>query len=534
MISKNIFLLLFLFSNQTYASKFKSTFMKKYPMEQWKSVRHHGDEYNYDNANAWVEASNPNDPPLLENRIFLPRTPDVIYAFPGRYFYYKKDKTWDHYRFNKKLDDIEKLSTTDYTQMFTWGNNTAIVGGVKKDGSLDIISTYHGKVVVNLKDINIENPVSQASHAIFVRMKDGTFRNIRSSNKPDRKGAYWNEYPSEFTLSPHIYYFGGEVQNISFGLREVNGKGQVDIFFRRDIKDLNKNFENAKNDSNEKYVNERLNYDVLNLGPDAEKRFVLIRDGEITPKEYKELDSPKVKSLIPMKAQTGKPRALGLLMANEKNEPRIHLLAFWDYWGSNIHEYRQGTLKTTKHGLKDAIGSYSINSHNYLEHPYVVGQLEDNKWNYIGGDLNRENEHTGFSIGPKNIDSFNDLPMALKNLREKCASNTMNAEQIAKARSDYEQKFYRDAMRAREAYDQAIRQIEFRKKLAAYEAAKQTSAEFQEALGSISGSLTRGATSNTPKGPAGYDDKYDNTGAGWNRYQKKVESDAKRKARPGN
>ena len=124
--------------------------------------------------------------------------------------------------------------------------------------------------------------------------------------------------------------------------------------------------------------------------------------------------------------------------------------------------------------------------------------------------------------------------MALKNLREKCASNTMNAEQIAKARSDYEQKFYRDAMRAREAYDQAIRQIEFRKKLAAYEAAKQTSAEFQEALGSISGSLTRGATSNTPKGPAGYDDKYDNTGAGWNRYQKKVESDAKRKARPGN
>lgn len=535
LISKSIFLMVFLCFGYAQASKFKSTFMKKYPMEKWQSARHTGDEYNYDNDYVWVENADPLQRPLLNNKVFLPRTPDVIHAFPGRYFYYKKDKAWELYRFNKKLEDIEKLSAAEYTQMFTWGNNSAVVGGLKKDNTIDMISTFHGKVIVNMKDIDITNPVSKARNAIFVRMKDGTFRNIQASLKPDGEGdKYWDEYPAEFSLSPYTYYFGGEIQNISFGLREVDGQGHVDIFFRGQIKDLNKNYENTK-DYNKEYVAEQLKYyAVLNLGKDPEKRFVIIRDGEITPKEYEALDSEKVKNLIPMKASKGRPSALALIMNNDKGEPRIHLLNMWDYWGASSRRYKHGTLKTTKFGLKDATGSYFINTYNYLEYPVVVGLFEDNRWNYVAGELSLEREYTGYDIGPKNLNSFDSLPIALKAVREMCATHTLSAEQIAKQKFDYEAKVYRDSIRARDVYQQAIKQIEFRKKMAEYEAAQQASAEFREALGSISGSLTRGATSNTPTGPRGYEDKYDNTGAGYNRYQKKVESDAKRKARPGN
>lgn len=528
---------IFLFSILGCSTTFEKELMSKYPMESWKSARHQGDEYNYDHADAWVEPKDGQSAPIKGYRVYLPFTPDVIHAFPGRYFFFKKSNQWVKYRFNDNLDDIEPLSSTDYSRMFTWGNNTSIVGGLKKDGTLDIINTYNGKTVVNLKDVDAEAPVSLARHAVFVRMKNGTFKNIRATNKPPtNQDGDMRFYPSQFTLSPYVYHFGGEVQNISFGIREDDGIGHMDLFYRGDIKDLGKNEENAKVRGNEKYVQETKGHIFLDFGQSPEKRFVLLRDGEVTPTRYKELDNQKVKDLIWMRAQQGTPRAIGLMMPDEKGAPHIHLLKFWDYWGSDSRRLRQGTFEVSKKGFKDAMGSYTINTVNYIEQPVVVGQLDDDKWDYIVGDLRRDEDYyTGFTFSDavKLKGAADNLPGVLKVVREQCASSKMNAQQIAKARSDYESRMYRDGIRAREAYDTAIRQIEYRKKLAEYQASQQASQEFQEALGSISGSLARGATSNAPKGPRGFDDRYDSTGAGYNRYQKWVEKEAKRKARPG-
>ena len=516
------------------ASRFEKELMSRYPMQQWRSARHQGFEYNYDKQEAFVEAAQGDGPPRFFNTVFLPKEADVVYSFPGRYFYLNKKGTWHKFRFNDELDDIDELEATSYTRMVSWGEKNMIVGGFKADGSVDIITTYSGKLVVNLKGVDEKLPVAPAMHAAFVRMKDGTFRHILAENRPVNQTVYnWNFYPARFSLSPKVYLFAGEIQNIAVGIREVDGQSFVELFYLGAVVDLSKNREWARTSANEKYMSGLPDLSHLDFGIEPERRLVILRDGEATPVQYQELDSPKLRSLVWMKAQTGKPRGLGLLVPNEKGEIRIHSLSFTDYWGSQVHEYRQGTFSRSRTGVKDAMATFYVNPASYEEHPVLVFKGEDDRWNWSAGTLERERKQTGLSTSAVEKEGLSSLPEALQLVRSKCATFQRTPEEVAKAKLDYQARQYADGIRAREQYDEAIRLYEYRKKLAQYEADRQASSELREALGSISSSLTRGATSNTPKGPSGFDDRYNSTGDGWNRYQKHVEKEARRKALPG-
>jgi len=517
------------------ATTYEKEILSQYQLQQWKSANYSGMmDTNYDRGDAFIEPANIDNPPPWWYSVSLPYDSKVVHSYPGRYFFLKKGETWYKFRFNDELDDIEELEKTNYTQMYSWGNNNMIVGGFRPDGTLDIITTYTGVLVVNLKDVDREQPVSQAYNAAFVRLKDGTFRHILAHKKKAINGnGDWYLYTTHFSLSPHIYLFAGEIQNISLGIRELGGDAYTELFYQGAVVDLSKNREHAKTTLNEKYMQEHKTLEFLDFGEEPERRFMILRDGELTPPQYKELDSEKLRSLVWMKAETGAPRALGFVIPNEKGEPRIHSLGFNDYKGNQKRDYRSGTFQRSLSGVKDAIGSFYVNTYNYQEHPVIIFQGENNLWNWGAGDLDREKRANGISLAGVEKEGLNSLQETQSLIRKKCGTFNKTPEEVAQARQAAKIRSYNLSMGAQEQYELELKRYEYRKKLAAYEAEQAQRREFQEAMGSISSSLTQGATSNTPKGPRGFEDRDSSTGYGGARYQKHVEKEAKRKARPG-
>ena len=513
------------------SSAYKTELLDQYPRYTWSSKMHQGFDSNYDRGHVWLESKDKadNEPRFFEG-VYLPFTPNVVYAYPGRYLYIKKGQHWHHFKFNDAFDDIEHLEKTDYVNMFSWGNGKTVVGGLKADGSMDLLSTFNGKFITNLKDVDTKNQPAKATSATFVRMKDGTYKVVRAQRKIF---GSWKYYPTKYEVLPYAYYFGGDIQSITVGVRDVDGLGHVDIFLDEDFYDLSKNLEHSTRDVNKKYMDEYYkDKEVFNFGEHPEKRFVILRDGEVTPPDYKDLDTAKMKDLMWMSENTGKAQALALIMKNDKGEPRLYSIqSTTNYYGQDQRAPIQGTLFRSLIGMKDATASAYIASTDFTERPAIIGKAENNMWDWNSGIVDQQfNKVIGFfPISPKA--AISDKSTALKSVRDTCASSKMNPEQIAKARADYEAREYAMLMAAKDAYAQAVQQDEYKRKMSAYLAQEQARQEFRQAMGSISSSLTKGATSNTPQGPRGFEDKYDSTGAGFRRYDNWVKEQADRKAR---
>ena len=511
------------------STTYQKELLDKYPQHWWSSKYHQGQDTNYDRGEAWLETDKPDNQPQFFQTYHLPITPNVVYAYPGRYLYIKRGNSWHHYKIDEDFHDIDHLGSTDYVQMFSWGNGKTVVGGVKADGSMDLLSTFNGKLIANLKDVDTKDQPAKAKHATFVKMKDGTYRAVRAKRKAWNSWAY---YPTQYEVLPYTYYFGGDIQYITLGVREVDGLGHTDIFFKEDFYDLSKNLEHSTQVVNKKHMGEYYkNKEIFNFGEHPEKRFVILRDGEITPPEQAALNSPKLKELIWMSEDKGKARALGIIIPNAKGQPRIHSLQIADYRGEEVRSPASGTLIRSAEGVKDATASYFITTHDYQELPSIIGKTENDLWGANAGSVDQfMNKVTGFSgFNPKGSVASKQENAAL--VRASCASAKMTPEQLAKARADYEEQDYNMAISAKEAYAQAVRQDEYKRKMSAYLAQEQARQEYREAMNSITNSLTKGATSNAPQAPRGFEDRYDSTGAGWNRYQKWVEKEAVRKAR---
>lgn len=513
------------------SSAYKTELLDRYPRYTWSSKLHQGLDSNYDRGQVWLESKDkPNNEPRFFQGVYLPFNPNVVHAYPGRYFYIKKGERWHHFKFNDSFDDIEHLEKTDYVNMFSWGNDKTVVGGLKSDGSMDLLSTFNGKLIANLKDVDTKNQPAKATSATFVRMKDGTYKVVRAQRK---LFGSWMYYPTQYEVLPYTYYFGGDIQSITLGVRDVDGLGHVDIFLDEDFYDLSKNLEHSTRDVNKKYMDDYYkDKAVFNFGEHPEKRFVILRDGEVTPSEHKDLDTAKMKDLMWMSEKSGKAQALALMMKNDKGEPRLYTIqSTTNYYGQESRAPIQGTLFRSLIGMKDATASNYITSTDFKERPVVIGKAENDMWDWSSGTFDKDfNKVIGFSSMSSKA-AITDKAAALKFVRETCASSKMTPEQIAKARADYEARDYAMAMAAKDAYAQAVRQDEYKRKMSEYLAQEQARQEFRQAMGSISSSLTKGATSNTPQGPRGFEDKYDSTGAGYNRYDKWVKEQAEKKAR---
>ena len=513
------------------STTYKTELLDKYPRYTWSSKHHQGLDSNYDTGHVWLESDKkPDQEPRFFQTARLPFTPNVVSAYPGRYFYLKRGNSWHHYRFDEAFNDIEHLDKTDYVNMFSWGHGKTVVGGLKSDGSMDLLSTYNGKFITNLKDVDTKNQPVKATSATFVRMKDGTYKVVRAQRK---LYGSWKHYPTKYEVLPHTYYFGGDIQSITVGVRDVDGLGHVDIFLDEDFYDLSKNLEHSTRDVNKKYMDEYYkDKEVFNFGEHPEKRFVILRDGEVTPPEHKDLDTAKMKDLMWMSENSGKAQALALMMKNEKGEMRLYSIqSTTNYYGQEQRAPIQGTLFRSLIGMKDATASTYITSTDFTEQPVIVGKAENDMWDWRSGTVDQMyNKVIGFT-GISAKAGIADKNAALASVRQTCASSKMTPEQIAKARADYEARDYAMAMAAKDSYAQAVRQDEYKRKMAEYLAQEQARQEFRQAMGSITSSLTKGATSNTPQGPRGFEDKYDSTGAGYNRYDKWVKEQAEKKAR---
>ena len=433
-------------------------------------------------------------------------------------FTFYKDK-WDMHMFNSKIDGIDKVKTTDYVKV--WGRPMVAgwMAGLKKeaDGShtLEVLSAFDGKPQFTFKKAHAEQAIVVMDEMFAVQLADETYRVFVMK---ERVGEYqsYGKYAKELELLPDNYRFASKVKYVNFAVKD---SGEMHLFHEGNFMKLPSE-KPAPVQRWTKWFWDR---------PDKNfKELVLLRDGKETSPEFAALDREKVRKVLDMRYTKGTP--VGWAWKNTKAKPvSYHLLRFANDQrgggGNKMYEL-PGTIFIEQKGFLDVRGMSTLDVVRFTFQDAALARCKEG-W---GAFILVASEDADAGAHASECGKLASDQLAYENYVKSSPIASMSPEEIEKNRLAYIARQEAMIRAAEDNYQAQLRQDEYRKKMREWEADQAFRRDMSAAFQSMTSSIVRGATSNTPQGPRGFEDKYDNTGAGYNRYDKEMKKRAEKKA----